>query len=161
MYDTEVVRLMCDMMYRHFPTLHDDQKHHLLSILVSLKMLGHKDPTLLDDIVDALFWGQVSEGDADARLSDAEAVRRVPTDVLTSVLVSCAGLNHLPQRLDTDAVVEVILKKMEAAQYSDARVLLNTVHALVMLQIGSAALMEQVLEIQGERAGELGTGQCP
>lgn len=134
-YDRDML-LYVSMWLDDPKTLQAEEPRTLCSILYSLSLLRHKDVKLIERTVDVLVSQLNSSRDASEQL---------PVEDLSSMIVACASLNFMPAKLEDGNFLSDCVEQIK----DSPRTLLNTVHALAMLQKADSSAISSVLNEPG------------
>ena len=143
-YEENLVKHVTTKLHSNLQALQKTDYKSLVSILFSLARLKYKHTDLVDDIVDILLSNPQS-----LDFSEEQHVEQLPSDMLISLILSCASLNYMPKKWRLGQMLGVCMKKIWNSPDVDKKVWLETVYALVILQVADASFVASVLRTPG------------
>ena len=143
-YDEEVLREASTTLYSNHHLMRKADPQTLSAILFSLMKLRYKYIELIDSIIDVIMSKpEGTEG------TEKDVADKLPVELITSLIVSCGTLNHVPERWKRTHLLDLCIKKVQESSKVDPKTWLNTVYALVVLDLADQSVMLSVLSKPG------------
>ena len=122
--------------------LHNEKTVALTSIVHSLGTLQYRHEELINELIGAILKKKTP---SEEKLEKTDDVAQcVSPSQLSSLLLSCAHLDYLPQVLE--GKLSEVVKQIKDSPEVDSRLWLNTVWALVILGKADADTVASVLK---------------